>query len=206
MLRILRLLLRLCFRFQAYHEEVLKTPGPVLLLPNHLSWLDWLFLGVCLEKDWRFVTSSTTAQLTPLHRLIMVNHRTFPVDPFSPYAARRMAEYLQGGGRLVLFPEGRMSMTGTLMKIFDGTGFLLHKTNARVITAYLRGAHRVICSRNRDKKLWFPRVTVQYSDVLTPPRLDHLSTAQARLLLSGWLRDRMMEQQIRSETEMGPAT
>ena len=206
MLKFLRLLLRLFFRFRACNEAVLQTPGPVLLLANHLTWIDWLFLGVCLEKDWRFVTSSTTAQLTPLHRFIMVNRRTFPVDPLSPYSARRMAEYLQSGGRLVLFPEGRMSITGTLMKIFDGTGFLLHKTNARVITAYLRGAHRVICSRNRDKKLWFPRVTVHFSEVLAPPRLEHLSTSRARLQLSDWLRDRMMEQQIRSETEFGPAT
>ena len=28
----------------------------MLLLPNHVSWFDWLLLGVCLEGDWRFVT------------------------------------------------------------------------------------------------------------------------------------------------------
>ena len=39
-----------------------------------------------------------------------------------------MAEYLQKGGRLVLFPEGRLSRTGSLMKLFDGTGFLIYKT------------------------------------------------------------------------------
>jgi hypothetical protein len=33
-----------------------------------------------------------------------------------------MAEFLKGGGRLVLFAEGRLSRTGTLMKLFDGTG------------------------------------------------------------------------------------
>ena len=39
-------LLRLCFRYRAHNTEVLSTPGPVLLLPNHVSWLDWAFLGV----------------------------------------------------------------------------------------------------------------------------------------------------------------
>ena len=68
MLFLLRLLLRLCFRFRAYNVESLRTPGPVLLLANHSSWFDWLFFGVCLEPDWRFVTSSTTAQLTRFHR------------------------------------------------------------------------------------------------------------------------------------------
>ena len=206
MLTFLRFLLRLVFRFEAFNETALKTPGPVLLLPNHLSWIDWLFLGVCLDKDWRFVTSSTTAQLSPVHRFIMVNHRTFPVDPLSPYAARRMAEYLQAGGRLVLFPEGRMSMTGTIKKLFDGTGFLLHKTNAKVITAYLRGAHRVLFCRNRDKKKIFPRVTVHFSEVLTPPKLEHLSNVQARTYLTNWLRDRMVAQQFQTEMQFGPRT
>ena len=52
----------------------------------------------------------------------------------SPFAVKHMAEYLQRGGRLVLFPEGRISCTGSLMKLFDGTGFLIFKTRPKVIT------------------------------------------------------------------------
>ena len=107
MISILRLLLRLLFRFRAYNTEALRAPGPVLILPNHTSWWDWLFLGVCLDKDWRFVTSATTAKLSWLHRFIMVNRRTFPVENNSPYAVKYMAEYLQKGGRLVLSQLGR---------------------------------------------------------------------------------------------------
>ncbi|MBI5387625.1 MAG: AMP-binding protein [Verrucomicrobia bacterium] len=206
MLNLLRLLLRLFLRYEAFNVAVTKTPGPVLLLPNHLSWIDWLIVGVVLDTDWRFVTSSATAQTSWVHRFIMVNRRTFPIDPLSPYAAKHMAEYLQKGGRLVLFPEGRLSRTGTLMKLFDGTGFLLHKTNAKVITAYQRGAHRLPCSPNKDDKKWFPKVTVHFSDLLTPPKLDHLSTAQARTQLTNWLRDRMIEQQFQTEMAFGPRT
>ena len=206
MLRLARLLLRLLFRFAAYNEAALHTPGPVLLLPNHLSWLDWLFLGVCLERDWKFAASSTTAQLSFFHRWIMVNRRTFPIDPLSPYAAKHMAEYLRTGGRLVLFPEGRMSQTGSLMKLFDGTGFLLHRTDARIVTAYLRGAHRFPSSPNRDRKRLFPRVTVHFSEAMTPPRFEHLAMAAARHRLTAWLRDRMLEQQLRTEMGFGPRT
>jgi len=206
MLFLLRLLLRLCFRFRAYNVESLRTPGPVLLLANHSSWFDWLLLGVCLEPDWRFVTSSTTAQLTRFHRWIMVNRRTFPVDPLSPYAAKRMAEHLQRGGRLVLFPEGRISETGSLMKLFDGTGFLLHHTRAKVVTAHLRGAHRLPWSRNKDRKRWFPRVSAHFSDVLTPPPIAHLSTSAARDHLTDWTLDRMREQRFAVEHACGPRT
>ena len=206
MLAFLRFLLRLCFRFRAYNTAVLRTPGPVLLLPNHVSWFDWLFLGVCLEGDWRFVTSSTTAQTTFVHRWIMQSRRTFPVDPLSPYAAKHMAEHLRAGGRLVLFPEGRISLTGSLMKLFDGTGFLLHRTDAKVITAHLRGAHRLPWSRNPDRKRWFPRVSVHFSDVLTPPTVGHMNTADARDRLGDWALERMREQRFAVEHAFGPRT
>ena len=203
---LLRLLARLLFRFRAHNEAVLKTPGPVLLIPNHQSLIDWLFLGVCLEDDWKFVVSSVAAQTTWLHRRITINRRTFLIDTTSPYSLKHMAEYLQNGGRLVLFAEGRLSRTGSLMKFFDGTGFLLHKTRARVITCYLRGIERLPLTMHKNFKQWFPRVTAHFSDVLAPPRLEHVSTAQARSALTNWLRDKVVSQQFAVEMEQGPRT
>ena len=185
---------------------MLSTPGPVLLLPNHVSWWDWIFIGVCLEEDWKFVTSSATAGLTWVHRKIMVNRRTFPVDITSPYAVKHMAEYLQKGGRLVLFPEGRISGTGSLMKLFDGTGFLISKTHPKVITAYIRGGHLLPFSRNPDRKRCFPRVSVHFSNVLTPPATEHASATEARMRITNWLRDQMLQQRFETEMKLGPAT
>ena len=201
-----RWLLRLLYGFRAHHVEVLQTPGPVLLIPNHVSWLDWIFLVVCLDGDWRFVVSSNSAETSWLHRKIMINRRTFPIDTSSPYAVKRMAEFLEKHGRLVLFAEGRLSRTGTLMKLFEGTGFLLHKTRAKVITCYLRGAQRLPFSPNKDGKRWFPRVSAHFSQPQTPPVPDHLTTAKARVLLTNWLRDRLVEQQFETEMQFGPPT
>ena len=197
------LLCRLCFRFRAFNTEVLNAPGPVLLVPNHVSWLDWLFLVAVLDDDWKFVTSSTTAQASWFHRKMMLNSRTFPVDNSSPYAVREMAEYLEKGGRLVLFAEGRITLTGSLMKVFEGTGFLIRKTNAKVITCYLRGASRVRFVRHKGWKQWFPRVTAHFSEVLQAPNLENISHTDARQKLTTWLRDRMTRQQFETEMEYG---
>ncbi len=201
-----RILVRLLFRFRAYNTAALTAPGPVLLLPNHASWFDWLFLIVCLDDDWKFVTSSTTAQTSWLHRMIMVNKRTFPIETTSPYAVKRMAEYLQGGGRLVLFAEGRLSRTGSLMKIFDGTGFLLFKTHAKVITCYLRGINRMTLSPNPNFKQWFPQVTAHFSELITPPIPHDVSTTVARATLTNWLRDTLIRQQFEVEMTFGAKT
>jgi acyl-[acyl-carrier-protein]-phospholipid O-acyltransferase / long-chain-fatty-acid--[acyl-carrier-protein] ligase len=201
-----RWLLRLLYGFRAHHTEILSTPGPVLLIPNHVSWLDWIFLVVCLDGDWKFVVSSSSAEASWLHRKIMINRRTFPIDTSSPYAVKRMAEFLEKNGRLVLFAEGRISRTGTLMKLFEGTGFLLHKTGAKVITCYLRGAHRLPFSPNKDEKRWFPRVSAHFSQALTPPLAEHLTTAKGRILITNWLRDRLVEHQFETEMEFAPRT
>lgn len=200
----LHFLLRVCFRFRAFNLDGLKTPGPVLLVPNHVSWLDWLFLSVLLDDDWKFVVSSVAAKTSWLHRKIMLNQRTFPIDPASPYAVKHMAEHLQKGGRLVLFAEGRITSTGSLMKLFDGSGFLIFKTRTKVITCYLRGLHRIKWSRQPGWRVWWPTVTAHFSNVLDAPHPGDISTTDARYQLTNWLRDRMINQQF--ETEMAYGT
>src|SRR6478735_3774577 len=204
MMAILKLLLRLFYGYRIYNGEVLKTPGPVLLLPNHSSWWDWLLIGVCLEKDWRFVTSYESAQTSWFHKKVMINSRTFPVDINSAYAVKHMAEYLQKGGRLVMFPEGRLSRTGSLMKLFDGTGFLMFKTEAKVITAYIRDANRLPLSPNPGTKRWFPKISVHFSRLLTPPPSPPESVSDSRARLTNWLYDQMVKQQFETEMEFGP--
>lgn len=200
---LFRVILKLWFRFRGENLAVLNTPGPVLLLPNHASWLDWAFLFALLDDDWRFVTSSTTANATWFHTKIMVNRRTFPVDATSPYAVKRIAEYLAQGGRLVLFPEGRITPTGSMMKLFDGIGFLLHKTNAQVITCYLHNAVRTPFVRHSGWTRWFPRVTAYFGEALQSPRLTEVSNTVARQRLTNWMRDRMVEHQFNVEMAIG---
>jgi len=206
MIGFLRFLLKFLYRFHAFNDDVLKAPGPVLLLPNHVSWWDWLLIGVCLDEDWKFVTSQESADTSWIHHKIMVNRRTFPVQMNSPYAVKHMAEYLQKGGRLVLFPEGRLSRTGSLMKLFDGTGFLVFKTHAKVITAHIRGAPKLPFSPNPSRKKWFPKVTVHFSNLLTPPELGHISVTEARTRLRDWAHDQMVRQEFETEMDQGPAT
>lgn len=199
----LHFLLRVLFRFRAFNTDVLKTPGPVLLVPNHVSWIDWLFIAVLMDDDWKFVVSSVVAQESWLHRKIMLNRRTFPIDPASPYAVKHMAEHLQKGGRLVLFGEGRITNTGSLMKVFDGSGFLIFKTRTKVITCYLRGLNRIKWSRQPGWRVWWPTVSAHFSEVLEAPDPGEVSTTEARYKLTNWLRDRMVNQQFATEMQMG---
>jgi acyl-[acyl-carrier-protein]-phospholipid O-acyltransferase/long-chain-fatty-acid--[acyl-carrier-protein] ligase len=90
------------------------------------------------------------------------------------------------------------------MKLFDGTGFLLFKTRAKVVTCYLRGARRLPFSPNPNRKKWFAPVTAHFSDLLTPPSMTGMSTARARQKLTRWLYDSMVKQQFDTELAAAP--
>ena len=104
MKRLLLFLVRWLYRYEAHRLDALKSPGPVLLIPNHVSWLDWLFLMLVLDDDWKFVTSSTTASLRPCSRDAMTGrpvaaisielcvNESHPVEGMMPqYALWKMA-------------------------------------------------------------------------------------------------------------------
>ncbi|MSR66726.1 MAG: AMP-dependent synthetase [Pedosphaera sp.] len=199
-------MLRVLFRFRSTNTEVLKTPGPLLLLANHVSWIDWLFILADLDGDWRFISSSTTAQTSWLHRYLMVNERTYPIDPGSPYSLKRVAEHLAAGGRFLIFPEGRLTQTGSLMRIFEGTSLLLQKSRARVIFCYLRGTERVLFSPHSGWKKIFPKISAHYSEVKQPPVITGLSGLETRRRLTHWIRQEMITQRFDVEMELGPST
>jgi acyl-[acyl-carrier-protein]-phospholipid O-acyltransferase/long-chain-fatty-acid--[acyl-carrier-protein] ligase len=201
---LLHLLLRLAFRFRAFGLASTQVQGPVLLLPNHASWLDWLFLCAVLDEDWKFVTSSVTAQTSFLHRWLMLNRRTFPIDLSSPYALRDMTEFLARGGRLVLFPEGRISTSGELMKIFPGAGFLARRTHPKIITCYLRNVKRLKLTKQPGWTRWFPRIEAHFTKAFTAPDIAAESQSVARERTTVWLRDQMVRQQFEVELAHGP--
>jgi len=203
---LLRLLLRWLYGYRCEGLEHLQQPGPLVLAPNHVSWLDWLFLGAVLGDDWKFVTSSTTARTSWLHRKIMVNSRTFPVDPTSAYGVRDMSDFLLKGGKLVLFPEGQISKTGGLMKIYDGIGFLLQRSGARVITCYLRGANRLPWVGHPGWTQWFPRISAHFAPPQPAPKFEGVAATVSRQRVTSWLRDQMIAQQFAVTFAEGPQT
>src|SRR3954469_14515102 len=92
------------------------------------------------------------------------------------------------------------------MKLFEGTGFLILKTGAKVITGYIRHAQRLPFSPNPGFKQWFPKLTVHFSPLLSPPKMEQMSVTRARAHLTDWLHDQMVRHQFETEMQFGPPT
>lgn len=204
MASLLKQLLQIFFKFRVEGEELLKQEGPVLLVPNHVSWLDWLFLAVVLDDDWKFVVSSRVADKGWLYRKITINSRTFPVEVGSPYGLKEITEYLKTGGRLVLFAEGRLTTSGSLMKLYDGIGFLIQKSEATIISAYLRGVKRLKWVQHDGWTKWFPRVSLHIKQTDPKPNISELKSSTQRQQLNAWLTRQMMEHRFEVEYTEAP--
>ncbi len=193
---LIRSVLKLMFQLRVEGLSLVGSNGPIILTPNHVSWLDAALLGTILDHSWKFVASAEVTQRNWLLKLLIEQKGCILVDPAIPFALREVARHLQSGGKVVIFPEGGLSHTGRLRKFYEGIGFLMMRSNAPVTTCYIRNAHLSLFSRREGKKLLFPHISVHFSRPEYPPSFAAHKLFEQRQRVTGWLRDRMIREQF----------
>lgn len=156
---IVRGLLQFLFKTKMIGEERFQFNGPSIIMPNHVSFLDAIFLYAYLPPEACFVVNTAIAAKIAFI-LRWVNHIT--VDPLNPYSLKKIVGVIKEGRPVVLFPEGRITTTGSLMKIYSGVGFVALKTGAFIQPVIFRGPERSKLSRMQGKirTKWLPQVTI----------------------------------------------
>jgi acyl-[acyl-carrier-protein]-phospholipid O-acyltransferase/long-chain-fatty-acid--[acyl-carrier-protein] ligase len=160
--KLLRALLILMYKVEVTGLENYKNAGKrVLIIANHTSFLDPLLLGVFLPDNITFAINTQMSQrwwLKPFLRL----SRVFPMDPTHPISLKDLIHHLGNDTHTVIFPEGRISVTGSLMKIYDGTGMVADKSKAAVLPVRISGSQYTYFSKlHRISRLrLFPKISI----------------------------------------------
>ncbi len=161
--KTLRRLLTLIYKVEVKGLDNYEKAGKrVLIISNHTSFLDPLLLGVFLPDDITFAINTQISErwwLKPFLRL----SRVFPMDPTHPLSLKDLIHHLQQDTHTVIFPEGRITVTGSLMKIYDGTGMVADKSAAAILPVRIDGAEYTHFSKLRNivRLRLFPKITIQ---------------------------------------------
>ncbi|PPD50682.1 MAG: acyl-[ACP]--phospholipid O-acyltransferase [Methylobacter sp.] len=142
----------------------------VLIIANHTSFLDPLLLGVFLPEDVTFAINTHISQRWWLKPFLGLS-KVFPMDPTHPLSLKNLILHLQNDNKTVIFPEGRITATGSLMKIYDGTGMVADKSGAAILPIRIEGAQYTHFSKLRNifRLRLFPKITLQ----ILPPTHIH---------------------------------
>ncbi|MGH7415101.1 MAG: AMP-binding protein [Candidatus Rokuibacteriota bacterium] len=160
--------LRWLYRVRVRGMEHYARAGPrVVIVANHTSFLDPALLVVVFPDALSFAIDPRVARLwwvRPFLGFVDVQ----PVDPASPLSAKAMIRAVRQDRKAVIFPEGRITVTGSLMKIYPGPAFVADRSGAMVLPVRISGAEQTPFSRlgGRRCRRWFPPITI----TVLPPR------------------------------------
>jgi 1-acyl-sn-glycerol-3-phosphate acyltransferase len=168
--------LLLFFRTRAIDSHKVPADGPVIVAPNHFSFMDHFFVAVYLRRKVQFMAKSQLFK-NPL-QIVYHNGGVFPVrrGHRDDEAFKTAHAVLARGGIVVMYCEGGRSRTGELGDPKPGIGRLALESGAPVVPVALVGSERV-----RDwKRLQFPKVSVQFGEPIRFERVEEPTRDQSQ--------------------------
>lgn len=157
-------------------EHYSQAGKRVLIVANHTSLLDGVLLYAWLPETPTFAINTQISGRKEF-RFFLRFVDLFIMDPTNPLSVKSMIKFLREDRKAVIFPEGRITRTGTLMKIYEGPGMVADKADAMVLPIAIDGAHMTPFSymRGRGHITRFPRISIR---VLAPEEINIPSSIQ----------------------------
>jgi len=168
---IIAWLLQMCYRVEVVGLENYHEAGSrVLIVANHQSFLDAPLIAAFVPDKLTFAVNTHIAKQRFI-RFFLSLAETFSIDPTNPFSMRALVAHVKEDRRVVIFPEGRITVTGSLMKVYEGPGMIADKSDAVILPVRIEGAQYTPFSRLKGKvrTRWFPKITVRF---MKPVRLQ----------------------------------
>lgn len=188
-----RAIFRLIHRVEIKGWENYEKAGErVVIVANHTSFLDAPILGSFLPDTPVFgINTHIAKQWWVKPAFLMFD--LLPLDPTSPLAIRKLVHKVREGRKCVIFPEGRITMTGGLMKVYEGPGSIANMADATILPIRIDGAQHSHFSRlgNIFRKRLFPKITLTILDPQTMHVPDGVKGRKRRQMIGEALYDVM---------------
>lgn len=179
-------LFKLLYKVEVRGIENFEKAGPrAVIVSNHVSLLDPPLLAAFLPGRPMFAVNSFVANwwwVRPFLTLV----DAFPLDPTNPFSMKGLIRKVQENRQAVIFPEGRLTETGALMKVYDGPGMIADKAGAMILPVRLDGVQHTPFARLKGKVPLksFPKITITILEPRTF-RIDPDLKGRARRAAAG---------------------
>lgn len=143
------------YRFDVRGAQHLPKSGPALLIANHLSYIDWLFVATASPRPVRFVMHHQYTGYAALDWVFRVCE-VIPIAPAKedPNLLERsfdqIAQGLLRGDLLCIFPEGELTRDGQMGRFRPGLRNILSRTPVPVIPMALENLWDSVFSLNKN--------------------------------------------------------
>jgi 1-acyl-sn-glycerol-3-phosphate acyltransferase len=145
LLRFLAFVLsNLMYRLEVSGLDNVPSDGPAVLVCNHVSFIDWLIVGGAIKRPSRFVMHKSFFEI-PIAKTLFKAAKVIPIcsekeDPEILAAALdKIAEELEAGWTVALFPEGAITDDGEIHAFRQGVERMIERTPAPVVPMALNG-------------------------------------------------------------------
>lgn len=139
------------YRLQVLGLKNIPETGGVLMLGNHISWIDWGIIQMASPRPIRFVMIRNVYERWYLKWFLDI----FNVIPVSTGASKgtlkEINHALNNAEAVCLFPEGTISRTGQLTEFQRGYEKAAEDADAVILPFYLRGLWGSWFSRSSEK-------------------------------------------------------
>ncbi len=144
----------LLYRVRSAGTAHLPATGGVLLIANHLSYIDPVMLQLACPRPIRFLGYQGLRD-NPFFDLVFRLSGCIPISRTNATdGMRKVIRALQAGEVVAMFPEGHISRTGQLMTIMRGFEVAARRAGVPVVPAYIDGVWGSVFSFADNKYLW----------------------------------------------------
>ena len=152
------LFMRLFYRVRVQGAENIPATGGVLIVCNHVSYLDPLLIGTFSPRPVRFLSWEGFERM-PVMRVIMRMMSTIPVDVSKAKdALGKASEALRRGEVVCIFPEGHVTRTGALMDMRGGFEVIARRAGCLIVPVWIDGKWGSLLSLSEGRLFWkWPR-------------------------------------------------